>query len=182
MRILLATTLASKSGLTRGLEKPKIEQKVFLRLDDFMRFAIPQFATVVLLIHVGLGCCWHHAHACMTRDGESHPRTELCGCTASNDDVQHECRSQGLANGSSTPGEHGGHEHECEGDHCSFVSSKPTSEQVAECDADAVSIPATLTQRDGLLRHHAAFRNAALTGSHLPSTLRTHLLLGVLLI
>lgn len=71
-----------------------------------MHRLISSLMAAVLLAHALLGCCWHHAHACVMESEE--PSV----CAAHRDD------SHGAPDGSD---EHDGHQHECGGGTCVFV-------------------------------------------------------------
>jgi hypothetical protein len=159
-----------------------IAQRASLRLDGFMRFAIPQLTTILLVFHVGLGCCWHHAHACVTHDGDTHTSAQACPCEAEDHELEHAHLAYELAGGAPSPCGHDRHEHQCEGDRCTFVRSKPASGQAAEWDLSTFSIPAAATLREIPLSDSFASADAASAREHAALPLRAHLLFGVLLI
>lgn len=39
-----------------------IRSRGIARLESCMQFPVPQITTLLLLVHLGFGCCWHHAH------------------------------------------------------------------------------------------------------------------------
>lgn len=134
-----------------------------------MRSPLPQLTTILLLIHLGFGCCMHHTHACES-DCCATPAAsvETCPCdTHRHDDP---------------PVRHDDGQHQCDGNPCSFVSSDPVPEEVGEfalaiCSLEVVTAGAT----SGLsLAHldHSLDRRLPFAGT----SLRTHLVLRVLLI
>ena len=60
-----------------------IERLRFTRLDHFVRKLIPSVTIVLLMLHLMLGCCWHHEHMCSThgRIAASSGKTP-CPCDA----------------------------------------------------------------------------------------------------
>lgn len=85
-----------------------------------MRFPLPQLVTILLLIHMGFGCCFHHAHTCDSTSCKletteachsgvhQHPHPELAACA---DDVL-------------CPVRHDTHSHNCSGNECTFVAGR----------------------------------------------------------
>ena len=54
--------LRASRYLTRYLKPRRMRRSRTLRLESFMRSPVPQIATIALVLHMGLGCCFHHAH------------------------------------------------------------------------------------------------------------------------
>ena len=182
MRIRPARTSITESALTLRRQRPKIEQRLFLRLDDFMRFAIPQLTTMVLLVHVGLGCCWHHAHACATLDADADVAAACCGHGGSDHRPHHDHCDHSFADTAPFHGGHDRHEHPCEGDRCTFVRSKPSSEQgLDRDDGSFAALSAVMPHVDRWI-YDAAIEVAPLFHEDIPLPLRAHLLFRVLLI
>lgn len=143
-----------------------------------MQFAVSHITTFVLLLHLGMGCCLHHAHRCVVNCCDTPgPSAESCPCDShsSHDD---EAPHGGLA---SDTGEHQPpHSHHCEGDQCTFMrSSEPAPGekgdlQLALCTLDEP--PLTLDSGcDVAVASRTVDRPP-------PLPLRAHLLLSILLI
>jgi hypothetical protein len=182
MRILPARAAAAESNLTQSAGKPKIGQRVSLRLDGFMRFAIPQLTTILLVLHVGIGCCWHHAHACVTHDSDAHKSAKACPCESQDHELGLGESNHELAAGGPSPCGQDRHEHSCEGDRCTFVRSKPTSELASDRDLGTFSPFAAVTLRASHWGDPFASADAARARYKVSLPLRAHLLYGVLLI
>ena len=134
-----------------------------------MRSPLPQLTTILLLVHLGFGCCTHHAHACET-DCCATPAAsvEACPCDKHRDDE--------------TPVRHDEGQHQCDGNPCSFVSSEPVPEEIGEfvlalCSLEVVTAGATSESYLANL-NRSLDRRLPFAG---PS-LRTYLALRVLLI
>jgi hypothetical protein len=147
-----------------------------------MRFAMPQITTLVLLVHMGLGCCWHHAHACALPGFSTH-----AAFGAVHDDgppsesSHHPCDRHDRA-GSSVPADQDEHKHPCEGDRCTFVRSKPASELDRDLDASACSAATNFASPEPLVLSPCLLTQADLAPANRHGPLRMHLLLRVLLI
>jgi hypothetical protein len=151
-----------------------------------MQFALPQLTSIVLLVHLGLGCCWHHAHACVPGGTVCSVAVEPYPLSAGHqhdglhpDDSRH-------ADGETAcpPDGQNGHDHECEGDRCTFVRSKSSLEQVDDSTAHAilaVHMPAAMAGDVVQLDQVSLTYSGESPGA--PSLpLRAHLLFRVLLI
>jgi hypothetical protein len=145
----------------------------FSLLELSVRFPTPQITVVLLLVHAGLGCCWHHSHIRTVSACESPAVTieSSCGDGHSHGQTGHHDHSPPVP-----------HQHQCDGERFTFLSPKPPPVQkdellFAPCFLDTVMFPI----KSPLLPSH-------LTHGQDPSfhvngpPLRTHLLLGVLLI
>jgi hypothetical protein len=180
MTILHAAMAVTKPALTRGGGRPKIEWRNSATVRTCMRFAMPQLATIVLLVHMGLGCCWHHAHACVAHGHAPHAGGEGCACEASHPPLcEHRCDH---ADGPDAPGGHEGHEHQCDGDRCEFVRSKPFCDEGRDGNVNAIAVPSVAPAMECPLKLNASTMRAATSPGGLPLPLRAHLLFCVLLI
>lgn len=88
-----------------------------------MRFPVTQLTALLLLIHMGFGCCFHHAHAC-----------DSGGCELESISAE-ECETHGHAHASAIGHtdstelpfdicHHRQHSHPCFGDDCTFVAAR----------------------------------------------------------
>lgn len=109
------------STLTTWLEKPIITWSVSLRLESYLKPLIPQITTALLLFHLVVGCCFHHAHACVM---------DCCDAPAAK--AEDCCHHGEEAEGTDTaPLGHDGHEddqHECDGGICVFMAADTDSD------------------------------------------------------
>ena len=110
--------------LTRRRQRPMIEHKGIFPLKWWIQVAVPQITTTILLVHMAIGCCWHHGHACVTGGGRFARCAETPGCEATHS-AHDEC---GVEWESPAHDNHSDHEHRCEGNRCTFVRSKQTLE------------------------------------------------------
>ena len=147
-----------------------------LRLELFMRFPVPQVMIIVLLIHTALGCCWHHAHQCATNCCDSPPAVvQACPCHT------HQTPDRTLSH-ERPEGDHHRHEHNCDGDRCTFLRSEQSSE---ECVGRSLDVAFVFW--DTSLGADSSIRPPCTGISNNPSSgcappIRSHLLLSVLLI
>lgn len=173
---------SASSGLTPQLQKLKMSIRGFSRLESYMQFPIPQITILMLLVHLGVGCCWHHGHTCPVNCYDLPAATaDACPCGVQNHGAY--ASSNGLrCNDAPVLGDRGHREHPCDGGRCVFVRTDDSPDQLALfanplCPMDVVS------PHQDLARGHRRLEAAA-DGSvcfACPS-LRLHLLLQVLLI
>jgi hypothetical protein len=139
-----------------------------------VRFPMPQIATVVLLVHMGLGCCWHHAH------------TVAAGCRASPALVAGACACGDHGQESENFPEHDGgrdpHDHSCSGSRCTYVRHEHAPEQHGDFGSVLSRFDVTCSVQDLRGSSGHAVRLADPFGDHVGSPPRMHLLFGVLLI
>ena len=138
-----------------------------------MRFPLPQITILLLLVHMAFGCCGHHAHACeIDCCAEPAARAEACAC----DTHQHDGPAE------DSEGSDHGEQHHCAGDHCTFVSSQSSPEQIGEFELDVCPLEFVVADVSvDLFRSHfdrSFDQRISLAGI----SLRTHLALRVLLI
>ncbi|MBC8350664.1 MAG: hypothetical protein H8E66_01675 [Planctomycetes bacterium] len=146
-----------------------------------MRSPLPQLTTILLLLHMVFGCCFHHVHAChLDRcqaetshacDGDDHQPShdanlELKDCDDSSYCVTHE----------------GHHSHQCSGEDCTFVAARPRlareTESVSGSSADtnqSIVLAEQVLRATSLAGNRAAERISTFP-------LRAHLALQVLLL
>ncbi|MCA9146444.1 MAG: hypothetical protein H6823_24200 [Planctomycetaceae bacterium] len=144
-----------------------------------MRYPLPQLTTLLLLIHMGFGCCFHHAHACDSSgcelkethagdcDGHDHPFASVVLHVTSSALTLSDCHEER-------------HSHECSGEDCKFVAISPRWGAAIE-EANEMSwltvaslFPPTSTQQESSLAYEVA---PARSGVALR---RTHLALHIL--
>ena len=147
-----------------------------------MRLPVPQITIVLLLIHTALGCCWHHAHECIAGCCDSQPVVEnVCPC-GSHEHEEQPSSQEPHEDDMHTEGDHDRHEHDCDGEHCTFVRSDRSPEECGEGSIDATFLSWDASLQEGN-RICAPFRPALdYPTSHSGPPVRSHLLLGVLLI
>lgn len=139
-----------------------------------MHFPIPQLATLLLLAHSVLGCCWHHAHACADDCCEEPaPVSVSCACSGHGNDRPH---SDGA------PSQNERHDgHNCQGQRCSFirVDNSPAAVSLHALGDGMLWITPTPPLPLGRSRPgHLCFVGQNDSGT----SLRAHLVFGVLLI
>lgn len=168
-------------ALTESSKRPMIEGSGLSRLESYVQFPVPQITTFMLLVHLAFGCCVHHAHACDTNCcSEPSTTAEECPCGAHRhyNLTEHSVNEAGCL---AEPGADGGRHH-CEGIPCTFVHSRPSAKQVGERVADGLLLEIVAADS-----HADSFRSRLDRGldqrfSVAGSSLRTHLVLRVLLI
>jgi hypothetical protein len=94
-----------------------IDDEGFLRLESFMVCPIPHITTLALLVHLALGCCWHHRHTCVPAQAKDDVVAVGGGCRHHHHGKPSDEECDALA------GDHDGHSHRCDGDRCHFVRS-----------------------------------------------------------
>lgn len=85
-------------------------------------------ATALLLVHMVLGCCFHHAHAC--EQGccpEPAANVRACPCHDHAAEAGKAAEPVGVAGDLPNDGEDR-HQHSCDGDSCRFVAAERTFE------------------------------------------------------
>lgn len=170
------------SALTRQLEKPIIRWKGFSHLESYVRFPISQITAFMLLIHLGLGCCWHHAHTCTVNYCESPAQVQApCGCDAHAHNEPEHNRAQ---RGDDTPSRNDDnpHRHSCDGDRCWFVRSDPSPKQKSGPSFDLCSFDVIMLPTKSELFHSRQTYCQDPLGRHTAPPVRAHLLFSVQLI
>lgn len=182
IRIVLRACVSCLFALTWRLEKLTIERCRVSRLESFVQFPIPQITTLALLVHAALGCCWHHAHACVPKGSASAPTAMVGTCQGHFHCDSHGQEGEGQSDNTSNPIDDGSHDHQCEGSDCTFLATETSLEQRGElsfdlCPLDLVTtatVSIALPQQPSFQLNHRASRASA--------SLRAHLLFSVLLI
>ena len=169
------------SPLTQRVGLRMMNQRVVIHAESSMRAPVSYLLTIVLLIHAAVGCCWHHQHQCVTSCCEGATATaHVCPCDDRHDD------DASLPHGGVNEGDQPGnsqhrHEHDCNGDHCTFARTERSPEECGRSFLD-VSLPAwSFSCDDGpinLLCIGTCSDSAMRSGD----SLRQHLALGILLI
>jgi len=173
--------LTKFAALTGTRETPIITWSRLSRLESYVQFPLPQITALLLLVHMTFGCCMHHAHTCETKCCSQPTATaKACPCgTHRHDDV-----TEASFNGLEHFTEGGGHgdRHQCSGDHCTFVQTQSSPEEVDEHAADAC--PLELVDANGNVDLFSSYLDRSLDQpqSFAGTSLRTHLALRVLLI
>ncbi len=139
------------------------------KLRRLMHWTAASLTSALLVAHLVLGCCWHHAHACDSPWMTSHtgPPVAASSHSACNGKSGHHQRHESQHHG----------DHACEGAACSAVLSTGVNLiRLVTAAGDALA-PAAANEapviRPAALLH--SFRPA-------PGALRRHLALAVLLI
>ena len=94
-----------------------------------MRRPIPHITTFVLLVHLALGCCMHHAHSCETACCEAPIAVaEACPCGGHehNEDKSSD-KQHSSGQDSNRP-----HEHSCDGGKCVFTQTETHTDVAGE--------------------------------------------------
>ena len=94
-----------------------------------MQAITSHLATYLLLIHMVLGCCFHHAHEC-ARECCPEPQAiaHTCDCSTQHDAVTGSASELAGGVGDLPSDRHEQHQHQCEGDQCRFVAVERASE------------------------------------------------------
>ena len=149
-----------------------------------MQFCIPHITTVVLLLHLGLGCCWHHSFTCKHDEGHQTATNDVtCSChEPGHAGNELGCATDGFADGTAIHPGHSRHGHHCDGDHCTFVRSFGSSERAGELRlcVHPLETAGRLAPLDAPLQQSTG--ESLLNTRYVSLTLRAHLVLSVLLI
>lgn len=146
-----------------------------------MQSHLPQLTTVLLLIHLGFGCCFHHAHAC---EAECCPTpvaaSEACPCRT------HEHDEDSVNYGSTlddfADGGHHGEQHHCAGEQCTFIALQPSLELTGEFVANSFALKVIAAGDEASSCRNYLDRNLDRLLPIAGPSLRTHLALRVLLV
>lgn len=144
-----------------------------------MPLPVAQLTTILLLIHLGFGCCFHHAHVCEIGCCSAPVATaDACPC----DTHRHDDVPTGSPNGADffAGGGHHGEQHQCDDAACNFVSSRPVADRIDELTTDVCPLAARAAEIGSPLAQRG--RGLGRPVSFVGSSLRTHLALRVLLI
>ena len=168
-------------ALTGIREMSIIRGPSVFRLESFVRFPLPQFTTFLLVMHMAIGCCMHHAHACEVNCcSEPAASAGACACGTHRHNEMAEVSQEGV--GHDAEGDGHGDQHQCAGDHCTFLHGQPAPDEVGEFVAD--HCPLEIVAADGnavsFRAHLDRSRDQPLSVAG--ASLRTHLALHVLLI
>ena len=148
-----------------------------------MRFPIPQITIFVLVLHTALGCCWHHAHDCIAGCSDATTAVEhACPCESHEHDEHAPSEDDHRGEGKRCEGDHHRHEHDCEGDHCTFVRSGRSSEERGERSFDTTFLALDDSAQEPSLISARSPQALDQPASNSGPPLRSHLLLGILLI
>ena len=148
-----------------------------------MHFAVSQIMIIVLLIHSALGCCLYHAHQCNGNCSDSSTAiATVCPCESHPHEEHALLQSQHDVS-THSEGDHHRHEHDCDGDHCTFVRSDRSPEECGERSIDAtfLSWDASLQEGSPICAQFPGALDCRPTSDSGPPV-RSHLLLSVLLI
>ncbi|TWU11759.1 hypothetical protein CA54_05680 [Symmachiella macrocystis] len=157
---------------------------------------LQHFATILTLLvsvlHAGLGCCWHHVHACEA-GAVSHCSKSQGDktCTSKRSDAHcchHQHGEEAVAHLSSElaepapPAEEDGHHHQCENEGCVFVVGSRTTfvpDSQSRCSLDLPVIIAETSLSLAPLAFRGtteAFRGVLWDCAHAPQWTQTWLL------
>lgn len=147
-----------------------------------MQFPVSHITILVLVIHTAVGCCWHHAHECVTSCCDSPPvLAKGCPCETHQSEAHTRSHEQ-LDKGEQPEGGRHRHEQDCDGDHCTFMRSERSSEECGEPSLDSTVLTWDASvQEDSLIRPQFVGVPDCPTSGPAPP-IRSHLLLRVLLI
>lgn len=146
-----------------------------------MQSVLPQLTTVLLLIHMGFGCCFHHTHTCDASD---------CTPESSHDSSCHDhhpssadSAGRGVCQASSVRGRHDEHHsHECSDEACTFVVTRSrVANGIEEVRGALSSMTPGLSGADTATRETLVAGNLGVAHTRSPSP-RAHLKLQVLLL
>ncbi len=147
-----------------------------------MQSAVSQIMIIVLLVHAALGCCWHHAHECVSGCCDL-PTAVVTACPCeSHQHAERSASHEPLDDGMHSEGDNHHREHDCDGDHCTFVRSDRSPKERGERSIGDTSLSWNASAEEGSpirAQFPLALDCPALDSG--PS-LRSHLVLGVLLI
>ena len=165
--------------MTRRVKSRKMDRSSFTFANLPWHALMPQITTTILLLHLVLGCCWHHAHGCETNCCDAPAASAAaCACDAHGDGhaAGHDGRC-GPDCGRAAHEQDRGESHHCDGARCGFVRAEPPTAPDGDLEPDFYLFlgGADIRQQSAVLR----FLNCAILAG---PPLRTHLLLGVLLI
>lgn len=88
-----------------------------------MRSALPQITTILLLLHMGFGCCFHHVHACAW-DSCVGDHTPASDCNDHDHSPVVDANSLAEHDSSHCICHDEHHAHECSGEDCTFVAAR----------------------------------------------------------
>ena len=171
-KVIKALTPSPKSRIIKGVG--------FVRLEIYVQFAVPHITTILLVLHLAMGCCLHHAHQCVAYCCDAPgPVAEACPCDSHSDhEEDHDATLAELA--SDAGGHQPSHQHRCEGDQCTFLrSTGPVLGEMGEMQLSLNALDVLPLSVGAGCESHDARREA---GASLRSPLRAHLLFSILLI
>jgi hypothetical protein len=147
-----------------------------------VRSPVPQITTYVLLVHMLLGCCAHHAHACESHCCSSPAASaSACPCGTHEQDSAIAETMNGDAVGFVAKSGRQREAHHCEGAACTFLRSQSLSQQLDPFLAD-VCAPAAVAGPSAADACSSLWARPLAELSIGGPPLRVHLLLRVLLI
>ncbi len=159
--------------------QPIVRWRGCSRLQSYMQFPIPQITTLMLLVHLSLGCCWHHSHSIAANCCSPPIRHVHTCCGHHHEPSPSLCRQydDGPNRNDDTPPPH-----HCDGERCSFVWWKPSAKQKGEGSLAIGTFDATVASFKPArsLSHQILGKNGSACQSNV--RLRAHLLFNVLLI
>ena len=147
----------------------------------FMQAWTSSITAALLLVHLVLGCCWHHGDTACAARPDQHEHGEDFHASSGQINAEGAQRQQ-IAPSPSFSSEHGQESGRCGSQQCSFIRSESISlSQIDDPSAQANSagilaaatVAAKATQRSSSV-------TAAAGAGYLP--LRRHLFLGILLV
>ncbi|HJN09151.1 MAG TPA: hypothetical protein QF564_10710 [Pirellulaceae bacterium] len=147
-----------------------------------MQAVTSHLATYLLLIHMVLGCCFHHAHACeLECCPEPVANDQTCDCSAHDALDQTAAELAGIV-GDLPADRRDHHQHQCEGDQCRFVVVERTSEQGRKLNVGVRSLSLAITGHGFDAVGKTIIPGTVYSHSKSGFSLREHLRLRVLLI
>ncbi len=169
--------------MTSRLERPIIKRNWCLSNGSVMQAITSHLAPYLLLIHMVLGCCFHHAHAC-ERECCTQPEAiaHACECSSHDNDVTRSGAELAGVVGDLPQDRHDQHQHQCEGDQCRFVGVERASEQDHELNLGIRSLSLSLANQGSDEVGKTIVPGFDQSHSIAGFSLRAHLQLRVLLI
>ena len=132
------------------------------------------------LWHVVAGCCWHHAPACASSCCEARPAAvDACPCGDHRNTESDQVAGQPAHDG---PQHRDEHQHDCAGAHCTFLRFESSRGHHGALPFDVLPLEIPHSVSDANRVQHGLVLGPHDHRIHVGRPLRTHLLLGVLLI
>lgn len=130
-----------------------------------MQFPIPHLTSLILIYHLALGCCWHHAYTCRRKCDHNPPSlatamVEPRPCVTPGHEHAEPGHGRQHLSGA-TPSQDGRYPsgHHCSADHCTFVRWAGSSGSASGLRADTGALDTTpsVTSVNRLLRRLAGW-------------------------
>lgn len=158
-----------------------------------MRFPVPQISISVLVLHLVLGCCWHHGHCYETHNSDQADRRDngttivtACRCSETHHSESRSDSSQPhedpARSGSDHPsGSQPSESYPCDGEPCSYLRSERITAQHTELCVHAFERVGGASHHDELILSMQFFA-FDIRPSDAGPPVRRHLMLHILVI